>query len=194
TLLVDEGIVEGWDDPRLCSWYYSSVERFKHFILAHGGSRLIVVMEWDKLWAFNKKVIDLIAPRYTALEENLVTVNVNGAKPEMNKINLHPKDAAIGSRDVHFGPKVLLEQVDADLMNEDDCATFVNWGNLKLTKVGMKDGHVVSINANLDLDNKYFKKTLKITWLVEPCVEIQAVRYDPVISKARQRRRMEDFC
>uniref|UniRef100_A0AC34GLK8 Glutamyl/glutaminyl-tRNA synthetase class Ib anti-codon binding domain-containing protein n=1 Tax=Panagrolaimus sp. ES5 TaxID=591445 RepID=A0AC34GLK8_9BILA len=141
-------------------------------------------MEWDKLWAFNKKVIDPIAPRYTALEGNLVTVNVNGAKSEMNKINLHPKDAAIGSKDVHFGPKVFLEQVDADLMNEGDIVTFVNWGNLKLTKVEKKDGHVVSINADLDLDNKDFKKTLKVTWLVEPCVEIQAVRYDPVINKA----------
>uniref|UniRef100_A0A914ZAU4 glutamate--tRNA ligase n=1 Tax=Panagrolaimus superbus TaxID=310955 RepID=A0A914ZAU4_9BILA len=189
TLLVDEGIVEGWDDPRLPTVRGIirrglTVEGLKQFILAQGGSRSIVVMEWDKLWAFNKKVIDPIAPRYTALEGNLVTVNVNGAKPQTNKINLHPKDATIGSKDVNFGQKVLLERIDADLMNEGDTVTFVNWGNLKLTKVEKKDGHVVSINADLDLDNKDFKKTLKVTWLVEPCIEIQAVRYDPVISKA----------
>jgi glutamyl-tRNA synthetase len=189
TLLVDEGIVEGWDDPRLPTVRGIirrglTVEGLKQFILAQGGSRSIVVMEWDKLWAFNKKVIDPIAPRYTALEGKLVTVNLNGAKSETGKVNLHPKDASIGAKDVHYGPKVLLEQVDADLMNEGDIVTFVNWGNVKLTKVEKKDGHTISINAELDLENKDFKKTMKVTWLVEPSVEIQAVRYDPVISKA----------
>ena len=24
-------------------------------------------MEWDKIWAYNKKVIDINAPRYTAI-------------------------------------------------------------------------------------------------------------------------------
>lgn len=96
TLLVDEGIVEGWDDPRLPTVRGIirrglTVEGLKQFILAQGGSRSIVVMEWDKLWAFNKKVIDPVAPRYTALEGNLVTVSVNGAKSEISKINLHPK-------------------------------------------------------------------------------------------------------
>jgi hypothetical protein len=37
----------------------------------------IGLSEWDKIWAFNKKVIDPIALRYTALEkENLVVINM----------------------------------------------------------------------------------------------------------------------
>ena len=96
TLLVDEGIVEGWDDPRLPTVRGIirrglTVEGLKQFILAQGGSRSVVVMEWDKLWAFNRKVIDPIAPRYTALEGAIVPVHVNGAKSEMQKANLHPK-------------------------------------------------------------------------------------------------------
>lgn len=54
-----------------------TVEGLKQFILAQGGSRSIVVMEWDKIWAFNKKVLDPIASRYTALEKtDLVKVNI----------------------------------------------------------------------------------------------------------------------
>ena len=34
-------------------------------------------MEWDKIWSFNKKVIDPIAPRHFGLsKDNLTLVNV----------------------------------------------------------------------------------------------------------------------
>ena len=33
-----------------------TVEGLKQFILAQGSSRSVVNMEWDKIWAFNKKV------------------------------------------------------------------------------------------------------------------------------------------
>lgn len=70
-----------------------TVEGLKQFILAQGGSRSIVVMEWDKLWAFNKKVLDPKAPRYTALEKcNLVKVNVRqNLEPEMKSLPLFQK-------------------------------------------------------------------------------------------------------
>ena len=38
---------------------------------------LVVTMEWDKIWSFNKKVIDPIAPRHFGLsKDNLTPVNV----------------------------------------------------------------------------------------------------------------------
>uniref|UniRef100_A0AC34R474 Glutamate--tRNA ligase n=1 Tax=Panagrolaimus sp. JU765 TaxID=591449 RepID=A0AC34R474_9BILA len=209
TQLVDEGIVEGWDDPRLPTVRGImrrglTVEGLKQFILAQGGSRSVVVMEWDKLWAFNKKIIDAIAPRYTALEGKLVPVTVNGQENSTAEVNLHPKDAGIGQKTIHYGPTIYVEQVDADFMKEGDVVTFVNWGNLKLTKVEKEGDHVVKIEADLDLDNKNFKNTLKVTWLTEPLVDIEInfkntlkvtwlteplvdieiVTYDPVISKA----------
>ena len=50
-------------------------------------------MGWDKIWAFNKKVIDPVAPRYTALlKENLVPVTVVGQDAEAAKsVARHPK-------------------------------------------------------------------------------------------------------
>lgn len=32
------------------------MEGLKQFIIAQGSSRSVVFMEWDKIWAFNKKV------------------------------------------------------------------------------------------------------------------------------------------
>lgn len=58
-----------------------TIEGLKTFILAQGGSRSVVTMEWDKIWAFNRKVIDPIAPRYTALDTSkpLVNIHVEGS-------------------------------------------------------------------------------------------------------------------
>lgn len=33
-----------------------TVDGLKQFIIAQGGSRSVVMMDWDKIWAFNKKV------------------------------------------------------------------------------------------------------------------------------------------
>lgn len=37
-----------------------TVEGLRQFIVAQGSSRSVVVMEWDKIWAFNKKVLYLL--------------------------------------------------------------------------------------------------------------------------------------
>ena len=36
-----------------------TVEGLKAFIVAQGSSKSVVTMEWDKIWAFNKKVSTL---------------------------------------------------------------------------------------------------------------------------------------
>jgi len=61
TWFVEQGIVDGWDDPRFPTVRGvlrrgMTVEGLKQFIIAQGSSRSVVVMEWDKIWAFNKKV------------------------------------------------------------------------------------------------------------------------------------------
>lgn len=93
-------------------------------------------MEWDKIWAFNKKVIDPIAPRYTALDfDRPVPVLVKGVKEEKVAVPKHPKNAEIGNKDTWLGPKILIDRVDADTLKENENATFINWGNLLIKKI-----------------------------------------------------------
>ena len=50
------------------------------------------MMEWDKIWAVNKKVIDPVVPRYTALEKDeVVVVNIKGAAEGSKEVPKHPK-------------------------------------------------------------------------------------------------------
>lgn len=193
TWFVDQGLVEGWDDPRFPTVRGilrrgMTVEGLKQFIIAQGSSKSVVFMEWDKIWAFNKKVIDPIAPRFTALEEsNHVLVKVAGAKLDHLIVARHPKNAEVGNKTVTVGPEVLIDQADAEVLKEGENATFINWGNVMINKIHRADKKVTSIDATLNLENKDFKKTVKLTWLAKlPDTEYtptECVFFDHIISK-----------
>ena len=75
-------------------------------------------------------------------------------------------------------------------INDNDVVTFMDWGNVKILKVHKdKDGKVKEIDAELNLENKDYKKTLKVTWLAAPSSNVQytpvkCCHFDHIISKA----------
>uniref|UniRef100_A0A8C8FI40 Bifunctional glutamate/proline--tRNA ligase n=1 Tax=Oncorhynchus tshawytscha TaxID=74940 RepID=A0A8C8FI40_ONCTS len=199
TWFVDQGYVDGWDDPRFPTVRGilrrgMTVEGLKQFIAAQGGSRSVVNMEWDKIWAFNKKIIDPVAPRYTALSGSYsVPVVIPEATEEMKEAVKHPKNTEVGMKEVWYGPRVLVEGADAETFTKGDMVTFINWGNIIITQIH-KDasGKVTSLDGKLNLENKDYKKTTKITWLAETprapllptvCVNYQHLITKPVIGK-----------
>uniref|UniRef100_A0A8C0EPL0 Glutamyl-prolyl-tRNA synthetase 1 n=1 Tax=Bubo bubo TaxID=30461 RepID=A0A8C0EPL0_BUBBB len=194
TWFVNEGLVDGWDDPRFPTVRGvlrrgMTVEGLKQFIAAQGSSRSVVNMEWDKIWSFNKKVIDPVAPRYTALlKDAVVPVNIPEAQEEMKEVAKHPKNADVGLKPVWYGSRVLIEGADAETLTEGEVVTFINWGNIIITKLNRNsNGKIVSIDAKLNLENKDFKKTTKITWLAEtpraPFIPTVCVNYEHLITK-----------
>uniref|UniRef100_A0A8C7UGV3 Bifunctional glutamate/proline--tRNA ligase n=1 Tax=Oncorhynchus mykiss TaxID=8022 RepID=A0A8C7UGV3_ONCMY len=199
TWFVDQGYVDGWDDPRFPTVRGvlrrgMTVEGLKQFIAAQGGSRSVVNMEWDKIWAFNKKIIDPVAPRYTALSGSYsVPVVIPEATEEMKEAVKHPKNTEVGMKEVWYGPRVLVEGADAETFTKGEIVTFINWGNIIITQIH-KDasGKVTSLDGKLNLENKDYKKTTKITWLAETprapllptvCVNYQHLITKPVIGK-----------
>ncbi|VDL77234.1 unnamed protein product [Nippostrongylus brasiliensis] len=184
TWFVDEGLVEGWDDPRFPTVRGvmrrgMTVEGLRQFIVAQGGSRSVVMMEWDKIW-------------YTALEStNLVPVFISTpVVVEEVEVPLHPKNGDVGKKNIWRSAKLLVEQVDALEMKPGDTVTFVNWGNIKIVSINKKGATVSEIHAVLDLANLDFKKTMKVTWIAEAdapraaCIPVMTVDYDHIISKA----------
>nr|XP_002126649.2 LOW QUALITY PROTEIN: bifunctional glutamate/proline--tRNA ligase [Ciona intestinalis] len=194
TWFVQSGMVDGWDDPRFPTVRGiirrgMTVEGLKNFIVSQGSSKAIVTMEWDKIWAFNKKVIDPVAPRYTALlKSSSVLVNVVDAKEVKADAAKHPKNPDIGKKPVWYGPRVLIEREDAESFVVGNDVTFINWGNLTITNI-LKDenGKITSIGAKLNLENRDYKKTQKVTWLAEsekaPPIPTVCVTFDHIITK-----------
>lgn len=193
TWIVDEKYVTGWDDPRMPTVQGIlrrglTVEGLKQFIITQGSSRSIVFMEWDKIWAINKKHLDPIVPRFTAIEEkDAVEVELESYDGSLTiDIAVHPKDEKLGKRQVKVSKELLIEQVDAETLKEGITATMLGLGNVKIVQINKNEnGKVQTIKASLDLDNKDFKKTPKLSWLSKDrVIHAKLIYYDHIITKS----------
>jgi glutamyl-tRNA synthetase len=92
---VEEGIADGWEDPR-----FPTVqgimrrgmvpEALKKFMMEQGPSKNTNMMEWDKLWAYNKDAIDPTAPRFTAIVKETASKLILSNGPEKIYVETHP--------------------------------------------------------------------------------------------------------
>ena len=115
---VDEGRVTGWDDERMPTIQGLlrrglSVEGLRHFILLQGASLNGNLMDWDKIWAENRKLIDARAKRFTALTaHNLVHLELERADgadapplcAEARSLPAHKKAPELGMKCAPLAP------------------------------------------------------------------------------------------
>lgn len=126
-------------------------------------------MQWDKLWAYNKDVVDPIAARYTVITKDqqakLILDNVED-KIRAETHPLHQKNESLGSKAVLYGKHVILEEQDAKAIKVGDKVTLMKWGNVSITASAEVDG-VLTLNGTYLPDDKDFKKTTKLTWIAQ---------------------------
>lgn len=193
---VDNGHVEGWNDPRFPTVQGVlrrgvQVEALREFILSQGASRRITDMEWDKFWTLNKRVIDPVASRYYALDKfNSVPLTLTNVATEVVGLPVprHPKDASKGNKIMRFSNKLILERDDVNAFVVDEEVTLMRHGNIIIKKLNKDaEGNIVSVEA-LDNPTGDFKKTkLKVTWLadVPDLVPITLVEFDHLMNKPK---------
>ena len=175
---VDNKIVEGWFDPRFPT--VQGVLRrgcvlpaLREFIIGQGASKKILDMEWDKFWNTNKKHIDPVAPRYTALVANdKIKVHVTGegtpAVPEVRSQPLHMKNPDVGTKAVYYSATFWLEGEDVRLMKENEEITVMKWGNVIIRKIHTNaDGSISHVDAETNLGGDYKKTEKKVTWIAD---------------------------
>ena len=147
-------------------------------------------MEWDKIWAVNKQLLDPVVPRYTAIGKNSsvkLTIENGPSPPEARTQPLHPKNAAVGNKAVVYGQNLLVEKEDAKALAVGQKITLMKWGNATITR--REDvGDSFELFANIDEEDKDFKGTLKLTWITnDPATvcEVKMVEFDHLINKAK---------
>ncbi|KAK6428733.1 glutamate--tRNA ligase, partial [Oleoguttula sp. CCFEE 5521] len=127
TKLVDSGKVWGWDDPRMPTVRGvrrrgMTVPALQEFILKQGPSKNITLQDWASFWATNKKYIDPVAPRYTAVVADkrvqCTVSGVEGVNEEQREV--HAKNAELGKKKVVFSKSVVLDQADAASFAQDE--------------------------------------------------------------------------
>jgi glutamyl-tRNA synthetase len=194
---VDQKLVQGWTDPRFPTVRGLlrrglTVDGLRQFIQSQGASRNSTLMQWDKLWTINKKVIDPIAPRYTAIatESTPCIFSIVDATNQVKKMDLHPKNAAVGQKDVFYANQVLLEQDDAKTIEPGQEVTLMGWGNAIVETVAKDEcGNVTQLTGRLNLQGDVKATSAKLTWLAltpeHKQVECTLVEVDHIITVAK---------
>lgn len=190
---VDKHYVSGWDDPRFptirgVKRRGMTVQGLRNFIMAQGPSKNIINLEWSVLWSLNKKIIDPVAPRFTAINlSNMVEVVLVNVPSEVKVEHKpkHKKNPSIGSKTVIYSNNVLIEQDDAANFTENEEVTFMDWGNVIVKNISKQNNIVTKIEASLNIDGDFRKTSKKITWLAntEDKVLIKLVDFDHLITK-----------
>lgn len=99
----------------------------------------------------------------------MVTINIVDAREGWLDVQNHPKDPSKGTKQVRISPKILIERDDAEVLVVGQNATFINWGNLMIEEIHTdQSGNIIDVKARLNLTDKNYKKTLKITWIAAP--------------------------
>lgn len=214
TKIVDSGLVTGWDDPRMPTIRGIrrrgvTIPAMREFILKQGPSKNIVMQDWAAFWATNKKHIDPIASRYTAIAEAAkVPVTIVGAREGVitEEKDKHAKYTNLGKKKVVYSKNIILEQEDAASFAQDEEITLMNWGNAIVRKIshsinplaqpaGLKT--VTGLELELHLQGDVKKTSKKVTWLSadQELVPVELVDYDYLISKDKLEEddNMDDF-
>ncbi|EHK99240.1 putative glutamyl-tRNA synthetase, cytoplasmic [Glarea lozoyensis 74030] len=179
-----------------------TVPALREFILKQGPSRNILNLEWGALWALNKKYTDHDAARHTAIvQADAVTCRVLGVD-DQNIISKpkYIKNLELGTKKVVQNKAVLLEQIDAQGLEEGEEITLMNWGNAYVRRIvrdesGQKS--VTEINLELHLEGDV-KKTKKLSWLAaveSNLVPVDIVSFDYLITKDKLEKtdKLENF-
>lgn len=195
TNFVNDGMVWGWDDPRMPTIRGirrrgMTVPALREFILKQGPSRNVVNLSWDLFWNTNKRHIDPVACRYTAVDkEDIVKATVSGITDvQVIDRQLHAKNASLGTKKVVCSKSILLDQADAVTFQQDEELTLMNWGNAYIRSITKDEasGKVQHLGIELHLEGDFKKTEKKVTWLSEEgqdLYDVEYIMFDYLISK-----------
>lgn len=173
---------------KVCNWLQKSVVNLMGW---QGASKNLNLMEWDKLWTINKKLIDPVCPRHTAVfADGKVILNLSNGpdEPFVRVIARHKKFDGAGKKATTFTKRVWLDQVDGAAVSEGEEVTLMDWGNAVIHKVEKdENGVVVGLSGALHLEGSVKSTKLKLTWLPETdeLLPLTLVDLDYLITKKK---------
>jgi glutaminyl-tRNA synthetase len=117
--LVEEGLVEGWDDPRMPTLSGMrrrgyTPEAIRNFIASVGVSKTNGITQLQQLEYFLRQHLNQIVPRVMCVQKPLRVVIENypdDLVEEMDAIN-NPEEASAGTRKVPFSKTLYIEEDD----------------------------------------------------------------------------------
>ena len=168
--LVNQGLVDGWDDPRMPTLVGARRRGFtpgaiRTFWERAGISKQNSIIDYGVLEGCVREDLDVRAPRRMAVLDplKLVIDNLPAGHEERLAFPNHPKDESLGTREVPFSREVWIEREDFAEVPPKGYKRLVPDGEVRLRGVGIvkcgdvvKDeaGNIVAIHCTLDAESR----------------------------------------
>src|SRR5690554_1313922 len=170
TQLVADGLVDGWDDPRM--YTLQGLRRrgytpgaLRLFVDRVGISKQNSMIDFSVLEGALREDLDARAPRRMAVVAPLrmVLTNLPEGHEETLRCPNHPKDASFGEREVPFSRELWIERDDFAEVPPKGWKRLVPGGEVRLRGAGIvrcdevvkdADGQVVELRCTLDPESR----------------------------------------
>ena len=173
--LIARGVVSGWDDPRLPTVQGIfrrglQIEALINFVKAQAMTKKNNKQEWDKLWTFNKKILDPKVGRYFCVSNDKVLLTLTNVSNNNSckSVPVHPKHKNGAKKLLTLSNEIYIERFDAEAIKQKSCNKIIlmNWGIINITKINTDNsGNIVNIVGNYDENDKKFKGLYGCTWV-----------------------------
>ena len=180
--LIENGDVDGWDDPRLLTIKGAlrrglCLDALIDFTSSMGFSKNMVSMSTDKLWNLNKQYLEKISVRYTAFPKSnavLFKIDYNGyEKKEFGEVLKINRSLDKSMRNVYYNDEVYLWDLDLQSVVDGEEITLMNWGNAFID--------MTTNTLKLHLDGNFKKTKNKLLWLpTNRVVDINILKYKKI--------------
>ena len=157
-----------------------------------GASKNLNLMEWDKLWTINKRIVDPVCGRHTSVLKDkcvLLTLTNGPEEPFVRILPRHKKYEGAGKKATTFANRIWLEYADASVVSVGEEVTLMDWGNAIIREIKTDNGTITQLVGELHLEGSVKMTKLKLTWLsdIEDLVSLSLVDFDYLINKKKVR-------
>ena len=172
---IREGLYKDWDDPRLATFAALrrrgiTPEAIKKMIIDVGPKTSDVILSWENLYAYNRKILDPTADRYFFVHNPIELTVQKIPKVFTAKLHLHPDQPERGFREYIVKPEgngnaatIWVSKKDVDASKIGNLIRLMELFNIKVENVNVYSAEASFISETYEEAKK--AKAQLIHWI-----------------------------
>jgi glutamyl-tRNA synthetase len=159
---VREGLYKSWDDPRLATFVALKrrgikPDAIKKMMIDVGPKTSDIILSWENLYAYNRKILDPTANRYFFVQDPIELTVKHVPKPFDVKLSLHPDHSERGFREYSVHPAgednsvaLWIARKDVDSSKLGILLRLMELFNVKIEKTNVYSAEGVFVSESYD--------------------------------------------
>ena len=165
---IREGFYKSWDDPRLATFAALrrrgiTPEAIKKLMLDIGPKTSDVVLSWENLYAYNRKILDSKVDRYFFIHNPIRLMVRDVPKTFATRLRLHPDYPERGFREYIINPEG----------SDNSVALWISGNDVRTLKVGEMTRLMELFNIRIE---RAITQSVEASFISEPYKEAKRIK------------------